>query len=497
MSSALSHFIDGDHRSCSGQMFGDIINPATAEIIGQVPFATDSDIEAAINAAKAASPAWSSTSALKRARILFKYKELLEKHTDDIAKLVTLEHGKILDDARGSVARGIEVVEFFCGIPHLLKGQYSENVSTNMDCYTIKQPLGICLGITPFNFPVMLPLWMCIPAIACGNTFILKPSEQDPSAPMLLAELFKEAGLLDGVFNIVHGDRDVVDKLLQQPDIAAVSFVGSSAVAKSVQQKAIDNGKRAHAFGSAKNHAIVMPDADLDEASNAICTAAYGSAGERCMAISVAVVVGNDRADDLIAKLTPQIQQLKIKDGFEASADMGPLISKTHLERVKQYIDQGVNEGAKLLIDGREFYSEKLKNGFFLGPSLFDHVKPAMQSYQAEIFGPVLAIIRVESFDQALQIINNNPFGNGTCIFTRDGDAARCFAEKVQVGMVGINVAIPVPVAYHTFGGWKQSFYGDCQLHSEESVRFYTKQKSITQRWPKTEISNSYTMPTN
>lgn len=494
MSDLLDHYINGTPAPSNSRRFGDIINPATNQVIGQVPFATSTEINTAIAAAKTALPAWSATSPLKRARILFKLKQLLEEHTEALAEIVTKEHGKVLEDARGSVARGIEVVEYFCGIPELLKGDYSENVATDVDCYTIKQPVGVCLGITPFNFPVMIPLWMLVPAIACGNTFILKPSEQDPSASMLIAKLLTEAGVPGGVVNIVHGDKPIVDELLEHPDIKAVSFVGSSTVAKAVYEKAILHGKRAQAFGSAKNHAIVMPDADLDEAAKAITAAGYGSAGERCMALTSIICVGDDTAAKLISKLKPLIAAIKVAEGTTPQADMGPLISAAHRDRVLQHIEDAINQGAKLLIDGRGQIDSA---GHFIGPCLFDAVTADMPINQTEIFGPVLSILRVDDFNAALTIINDHPFGNGTCLFTQSGELAREFAHRVQVGMVGINVPIPVPVAYHTFGGWKQSFFGDNQLHSTESVHFYTKQKSITQRWPRSQTTTSFAMPTN
>lgn len=484
MTYTVNHMINGKIVTGKSGKSGDIYNPATGELTGHVDFANHSEINQAVAVAKAAFPAWSSTPPVKRARIMFKYKELLEKHLKELGTLVSKEHGKLQNDAEGSVIRGIEVVEFVCGIPNLLKGWFSEDVATAVDSHTIRQPLGVCVGITPFNFPAMIPLWMFPMAIACGNTFVLKPSEKDPSCPFRLAELLKEAGLPDGVLNVINGDKDAVDALISHPDVAAVSFVGSTPVAEYIHRTASAQGKRVQAFGGAKNHCIVMPDADLDQAADAIVGAAYGSAGERCMALSVAVTVGDTVGNELIQKLIPRVKNLKIGSGDEAKAEMGPLINKPHLERVKNYVNSGVEEGAELLVDGRHFQLPGHEKGFFMGGCLFDHVKPTMRIYREEIFGPVLIVVRAKNFDEALELINQHEFGNGTAIFTRDGDTARTFASKVKVGMVGINVPIPVPVPFHAFGGWKRSVFADIHMHGTEGVSFYTKLKTITTRWP-------------
>jgi len=483
MAYQVQNYIAGKNVSSVEADTHELFNPAQGEMIAKVVYATDLEVEQAVCAAKNAFVTWSALTPLRRARVIFKFKELLEKNTDKLAQLVTHEHGKVLADAKASISRAIELVEFSCGMPHLLKGSYSQNVGTDIDSYTIRQPLGVCVGVTPFNFPVMVPIWMFIPAIACGNTFILKPSEKDPSAPVLLAELMHEAGLPAGVLNVLHGEKAVVEKLITHPDVSAVSCVGSTPVAQSIYQTSIVHGKRAQSFGGAKNHCVVLPDADLDGAASAIVGAAFGSAGERCMALSVVVAVGDAVADALIERMNPIIEKLKIGSGLEVDVDMGPLISRQHLDRVQSYVDTGVEEGAKLVIDGRKVLVAGYENGFFMGACLFDEVTPSMHIYREEIFGPVLCVLRVASLDDALQLINNCPYGNGTAIFTRDGGCARSFATKVQVGMVGVNVPIPVPVAYHTFGGWKQSMFGDIQMHGSESMRFYTRSKSITQRW--------------
>lgn len=479
----VPHFINGKKIAANKDERHNLYDPATGKIEGQVAYANRDEIEQAVTAAKLAFSEWSKTTPLRRSRILFKFKELIERDFEYLAGLVTAEHGKTIEDAKGSVARGLELVEYCCGIPHLLKGTYSENVGSRVDSYTIRQPLGICAGITPFNFPVMIPLWMFVPAIACGNTFILKPSEKDPSAPLHLALLMQEAGLPDGVLNIVNGAKEVVDTLLSHPDIVTVGCVGSTPVAEAIYKTAISHGKRAQTFGGAKNHCIVMPDANMEDTAEAIASAAYGSAGERCMAISVAVAVGDTVADRLIHLLQHKINHLKVGPGIDPSVHMGPLVTQEHLQKVKHYIESGVNEGAKLIVDGRDFKLENYPNGFFMGASLFDHVKPQMKIYKEEIFGPVLSVVRVANFDAALDLINQNEFGNGTAIFTRDGNTAREFAARVQVGMVGINVPVPVPVPYHAFGGWKRSRFGDTYLHDDESIRFYTKSKSVTSRW--------------
>lgn len=475
-----------------------IYNPALGEAIGQVHFASKTLCDKTIAIAKKAGLDWAQTPPIKRARILFKFKELLEKNQKELAQIVTREHGKTLDDARGSVARAIEVVEMHCGIVNQLKGSFSSEVANSIDCYTFKQPLGICAGVSPFNFPVMVPVWMIIPAIACGNTFILKPSEQDPSAPIRLLELLNDAGLPPGVANCLQGNKDTVDYLLKHPDIKAFTAVASTPVAHTIYSTATSHGKRAHTFGGAKNHCVVMPDADLDQAASAIVGAAYGSAGERCMAISVVVAVGNQTADALLAKMIPQIRAMKIDSGDVPGTDMGPLISSAHKQRVLAAIDQGLKEGAKLVIDGRSFQHPQYPQGFFVGPCLFDEVQESMSIYQNEIFGPVLVILRVNDFEQALDLVNKHQYGNGTAIFTQDGFSAREYCQRVQVGMIGINIPIPVPIAYHPFGGWKQSSFGDTNMHGDESIHFYTKLKSITSKWPVTEVHNTnFDMPTH
>jgi malonate-semialdehyde dehydrogenase (acetylating)/methylmalonate-semialdehyde dehydrogenase len=437
-----------------------------------------------VQAAKAAAPDWGRTPPLKRARFMFKFKELLDARAADIARAISREHGKTHADALGEVARGIEVVEFACGIPHLLKGEFSRNVGPEIDTHSDRQPLGVVAGITPFNFPAMVPLWMYPVAIACGNTFILKPSERDPSAPMLIYEIFKEAGFPDGVLNVVHGDKEAVDAILDHPDIKAVSFVGSTPIAQYVYSRGTAAGKRVQALGGAKNHMIVMPDADIDKAADALMGAGYGSAGERCMAISVAVPVGEETADRLVKELAPRVAALKIGPATDPDAEMGPLVTKQHMERVLGYIDAGVKEGAELVVDGRGLKLQGYENGYFVGGTLFDRVKPDMSIYRDEIFGPVLSVVRAPKYDDAVELINSHEYGNGTAIFTRDGDAARSFADRIEVGMVGINVPLPVPVAYHSFGGWKRSLFGDHAVYGPEGVHFYTRLKTITSRWP-------------
>lgn len=475
-----------------------IHNPAIGETIGQVHFASKATCDKAVATAKEAGIEWSQAPAIKRARILFRFRDLLEKNQQDLARIVTREHGKTLDDAKGSIARAIEVVEFHCGLVNQLKGDYSANVANHIDCHTLRQPLGVCAGVSPFNFPVMVPIWMMIPAIACGNTFILKPSEQDPSAPIRLLELLTDAGLPAGVANCLQGNKATVEQLLAHPDIAAFTAVASTPVAQSIYTTATAYGKRAHTFGGAKNHCIVMPDADLDQAASAIVGAAYGSAGERCMAISVVVAVGNHTADALIAKMAPQIRAMRIDAGDIANTDMGPLISSAHRQKILAAIDKGVDEGAKLIIDGRTFKHPQHQQGFFIGPCLFDEVDEQMSVYQNEIFGPVLVIIRVSNFEQALALVNKHQYGNGTAIFTRDGFTAREYSQRVQVGMIGINIPIPVPIANHPFGGWKRSAFGDTNMHGEESIHFYTRRKTITSKWPITELKESaFAMPTH
>ncbi len=491
----LGHYLQGAPAAGQSGRHGPVYDPATGEARGRVAFATRLETEQAIEAAAAAAPAWAATPPLQRARILFRFKELIEQHRDELAALITAEHGKVLPDARGEVTRGLEVVEFACGIPHLLKGEFSDSVGSGVDSWSLHQPVGVCAGITPFNFPAMVPLWMFPVALACGNTFVLKPSEKDPSCPLRLAALLTEAGLPAGVFNVINGDREAVDTLLTHPLVGAVSFVGSTAVAEHVYRTAAAHGKRVQALGGAKNHLVVMPDADVEQAANALMGAAYGSAGERCMAISVAVAVGA-AGERLVQALQPKLAALRIGPGTEPGVDMGPLVTAEHRERVRGYIDSGVAAGAALVVDGRN--REIPGGGFFLGPSLFDHVSPAMQIYREEIFGPVLVVVRAASLDAALQIVNGHEFGNGAAIFTRDGRAAREFARGVQTGMVGINVPIPVPMAFHSFGGWKRSLFGDLHVHGPDGVRFYTRLKTVTARWPADESPPvaDYRMPT-
>jgi malonate-semialdehyde dehydrogenase (acetylating)/methylmalonate-semialdehyde dehydrogenase len=483
MSAVVGHFINGadvddDNRPQP------VYNPATGELTRHVAMASQATVEEAIAAAEAAFPAWRDTPPAKRARIMFRFKQLLEEHADDIAAAITDEHGKVFDDAMGEFGRGVEVVDYACGIPELLKGEYSRNVGPGIDSWSDFQPLGVVAGITPFNFPAMVPMWMYPMAIACGNTFVLKPSEKDPTAPLVVARLLAEAGLPDGVFNLVNGDKEAVDTLLTDARVQAVSFVGSTPIAEYIYSTGTANGKRVQALGGAKNHAVVMPDADIDNAVSALMGAAFGSCGERCMAISVAVCVGSETADAVVAKLKEQIADLSVGPGSDVSNNMGPLITKAHYEKVRGYVDLGVEEGADLVCDGRELVVDGHEDGFFLGPCLFDGVTENMRIYQEEIFGPVLCVVRVESEEKAMQLIDDHEYGNGTCIFTRDGEAARYFADNVRVGMVGINVPLPVPVAYHSFGGWKRSLFGDLYAYGPDSVRFYTRRKTITQRWP-------------
>ena len=483
MARTLTHFIGGKHVQGGSGRFGDVFNPATGEVTAKVPLASRDELNGAVAVAKNAFPGWAAITPLQRSRVMFRFKALLEANLDKMARLVSDEHGKVLNDAKGSVTRGIEVVEFACGIPQLLKGEFSENVGTNVDSWAIRQPLGVVAGITPFNFPAMVPMWMFPIAITCGNTFILKISEKVPSAALLMADLLKEAGLPDGVFNVVNGDKEVVDAILEHPDIQAVSFVGSTPIAEYVYHTGTSCNKRVQALGGAKNHMIVMPDADLDLATDALMGAGYGSAGERCMAISVAVAVG-DVGDKLIDRLVPRIQSLKVVPATDPDADMGPLVSKPHYDKVRGYVDTGVKEGAKLVVDGRGLRLQGYENGYFLGGCLFDNVTTDMRIYKEEIFGPVLSVVRAKDYDSALKMVNDHEFGNGTAIFTRDGDAAREFSSKVRVGMVGVNVPIPVPMAFHSFGGWKRSLFGDHNMHGPEGVRFYTRLKTVTARWP-------------
>ena len=483
----LAHWIGGRAVAGVSGRLSDVFQPASGQVQRRVPLASEAEVDAAVDAAAKAFPAWSAQPPLRRARVLFRFREIFEARLDEVAALITSEHGKVLSDARGEAMRGLEVVEFATGIPQLLKGEYTEQVGTGIDSWSMRQALGVVAGITPFNFPAMVPMWMFPVAIACGNTFVLKPSERDPSVALLIASMLKEAGLPDGVFNVVHGDKSAVDALLVHPAVQAVSFVGSTPIAEYVYREGTKAGKRVQALGGAKNHMIVMPDADLDQAADALVGAAFGSAGERCMAISVAVAVGAKTADALVGKLTERIAKLVIGDGAEdragAAVDLGPLVTKAHLQRVSGYLETGVEEGAELVVDGRE---AKLPagEGFFLGASLFDHVRPEMRIYREEIFGPVLAIVRADSFEEALKLVNEHEFGNGTSIFTRDGDTARDFTHRVQAGMVGVNVPIPVPMAFHSFGGWKRSLFGDHAVHGPEGVRFYTRLKTVTSRWP-------------
>jgi malonate-semialdehyde dehydrogenase (acetylating)/methylmalonate-semialdehyde dehydrogenase len=482
----LSHWIAGAPVAGVSGRFSDVFHPATGSVQARVPLATVAEVDAAVQAASAAFPEWSAQPPLRRARVLFRFREIFERRIDEMAAIINREHGKVFSDAKGEATRGLEVVEFATGIPQLLKGEFTEQVGTGVDSFSMRQPLGVVAGITPFNFPAMVPMWMFPVAIACGNTFVLKPSERDPSAALLIAEMLKEAGLPDGVFNVVHGDKLAVDAILEHAGIAAVSFVGSTPIAEYVYRQGTHHGKRVQALGGAKNHMIVMPDADLDQAADALTGAAFGSAGERCMAISVAVAVGAQTADNLIGKLETRIAALNIGSGAQGTqpeADLGPLVTKTHLDRVSSYVELGLEEGAELVVDGRQAALPE-GDGFYLGACLFDHVKPEMRIYKEEIFGPVLGVVRVNNFETALQLINEHEFGNGTAIFTRDGDTARDFARRVQAGMVGINVPIPVPMAFHSFGGWKRSLFGDHAVHGPEGVRFYTRIKTVTSRWP-------------
>lgn len=485
----IGHWIDGKGQSGRADRAGDVFDPATGEVQARVAFASSDEVEAAVASAKAAFESWRHSSLTARVRILFAYRDILERRKKDLARVVTSEHGKVLSDALGEVSRGQEVVEFACGIPHLLKGEYSENVSRNVDAYSIQQPLGVVAGISPFNFPVMVPMWMFPVAIACGNTFILKPSEKDPSASILLAEWFSEAGLPEGVFNVVQGDKVAVNRLLEHPDVAAISSVGSTPVAQHIYATASRHGKRVQALGGAKNHMVVMPDADLDAAADAAVSAGYGSSGQRCMAISAIVAVG-DSGDQLIDKIAERMAKLKIAPGTVEDADMGPLVTRDHRDKVASYIEVGESEGARLVVDGRAAKVDGGEGGFFLGPTLFDGVGPEMEIYRDEIFGPVLGVMRAGTLQEAIDVINANPYGNGTAIFTSNGAAARAFQQEVQVGMVGINIPIPVPMAFFSFGGWKQSLYGDAHVHGREGVHFYTHTKAVTSRWRESSASS-------
>jgi len=478
----IGHFIGGKPVAGTSGKFGDVHNPAAGEVIAQVALADTAEVDKAVASAAAAWPQWAATPPLRRARVMFKFKELLERDRREISAIITEEHGKVLSDADGEVQRGLEVVEFACGIPHLLKGEYTEAVGTGIDAWSIRQPLGVVAGITPFNFPLMVPLWMLPVALACGNCFILKPSEKDPSAALKLAALLKEAGLPDGVFTVIQGAREAVEAILAHPDIAAVSFVGSTAIAETIYKGGTSHGKRVQALGGAKNHLVVMPDADLDDAVDALMGSAYGAAGERCMAVSVAVAVGS-AGDALVSKLAPRVRALKIAPGVDPEAEMGPLVTREHLAKVSGYVDLGVREGASLVVDGRGLKLQGYENGFFIGGCLFDNVTTDMRIYKEEIFGPVLSVVRAPDVATATRMINAHEYGNGVALFTNDGGTARDFTSQIQIGMVGINVPIPVPMSFHSFGGWKHSLFGDHHVYGMEGVRFYTKYKAVTQRW--------------
>ncbi|MET0845413.1 MAG: CoA-acylating methylmalonate-semialdehyde dehydrogenase [Pseudomonas sp.] len=492
----IGHYIDGQVLDSGSERFSNVFNPATGEVQARVGLASEKTVDAAVASALKAFPAWSEQSSLRRSRVMFKFKELLDRHHDELAEIISREHGKVFSDAKGEVTRGIEIVEYACGAPNLLKTEFSDNIGGGIDNWNLRQPLGVCAGVTPFNFPVMVPLWMIPLALVTGNCFILKPSERDPSASLLMARLLTEAGLPDGVFNVVQGDKTAVDALLQHPDIEAISFVGSTPIAEYIHQQATSRGKRVQALGGAKNHMIVMPDADLEQAADALIGAAFGSAGERCMAISIAVAVG-DVGDQLIAKLLPRIDQLKVGNGMQGDSDMGPLVTAEHKAKVEGFIDQGVAQGAQLIVDGRGFKVPGAENGFFVGATLFDNVTTEMSIYQQEIFGPVLGIVRVPDFASAVALINAHEFGNGVSCFTSDGGIARAFARTIKVGMVGINVPIPVPMAWHSFGGWKRSLFGDHHAYGEEGIRFYSRYKSVMQRWPDSIAKGpEFSMPT-
>jgi len=496
MTVQLKHFVDGAYVAGTSGRFSPVYNPSTGEQSSEVPLATVAEVENAIANAQDAFPAWAATSPISRARVMFKFKALIEENLDELAALLSSEHGKVHSDAKGSVIRGLEVVEFACGIPHLLKGEFSDNVSSGIDMYSMRKPLGVVAGITPFNFPAMVPMWMFAIAIASGNTFVLKPSEKDPSLPMRLAELLLEAGAPKGVLNVINGDKVAVDTLLDDKRVKAISFVGSTPIAQYVYARAAAAGKRVQAMGGAKNHMVIMPDADMDKAADALIGAGYGSAGERCMAISVAVAVG-DAGDQLMERLAPRVRALKIGPSA-ADGDMGPLVTAEHLAKVKGYVDLGVEEGASLTVDGRELSLQGYENGYYMGGCLFDNVTTDMRIYKEEIFGPVLSVVRTPDFASAIKMVDEHEFGNGTTIFTRNGDAARAFSNNVEVGMVGVNVPIPVPLAFHSFGGWKASAFGDHNQHGAEGVRFYTKVKTVTSRWPDSiKAGAEFVMPTH
>ncbi|RDJ24901.1 methylmalonate-semialdehyde dehydrogenase (CoA acylating) [Bosea caraganae] len=480
----VGHFIGGKHVAGTSGRTADIYQPMDGSVIGKVALASPAEVRAAVENAAAAQPKWAAVNPQRRARVLMKFLDLIAQNNEELAELLAREHGKTIADAKGDIQRGVEVVEFSLGVPNLMKGEFTDGAGPGIDIYSLRQPLGVCAGITPFNFPAMIPLWKLGPAIACGNAFILKPSERDPGVPMRLAELFLEAGGPPGILNVVNGDKEAVDAILDDPDVKAIGFVGSTPIAEYIYARGCANGKRVQCFGGAKNHMIIMPDADMDQAVDALIGAGYGSAGERCMAISVAVPVGKATADELVKRLIPRVESLKIGPSTDSSADYGPVVTKAAMEKIKAYVDLGIEEGAKLVVDGRDFKMQGYENGFYVGGCLFDHVTKDMRIYKEEIFGPVLGVLRAESYDEALKLTNDHEYGNGTAIFTRDGDAARDFASKVQVGMIGINVPIPVPLAYYTFGGWKRSVFGDLNQHGPDSIRFYTKTKTVTARWP-------------
>jgi len=495
----INHYIGGQRVDGTSGRFADVYNPATGEVTRQTALASSDEVARAVAAAKVAAPAWARTPALRRARMIDRFKELVRANADKLAEAISEEHGKTHDDALGEVQRGLEVAEFAAGAPQLLKGEFSEDVGTGVDSHAIRQPLGVVAGITPFNFPVMVPMWMFPVALVCGNTFVLKPSERDPSASLMIADLLAEAGAPEGVFNVVQGDKEAVDALLTHPDVQAVSFVGSTAIATYIYSTGTANGKRVQALGGAKNHMVIMPDADLDMAVDALMGAAYGSAGERCMAVSVAVPVTDKVADSLVERLAPRVRELKIGPAVDRGVEMGPLVTADALARVRGYLDKGVAEGAELVVDGRDFKMERqgYENGFFVGGSLFDRVTPEMSIWRDEIFGPVLSMARAQDYDQAVELVHKHPYGNGVAIFTRDGDAARQFTQDIEVGMVGVNVPIPVPMAFHSFGGWKQSLFGDHHIHGPEGIRFNTRLKMVTTRWPKgMRAGSEYTIPT-
>jgi malonate-semialdehyde dehydrogenase (acetylating)/methylmalonate-semialdehyde dehydrogenase len=493
----IGHFIGGKQVVGTSGRTGDVFNPNTGEVQAKVALASKAEVETAIANAQAAFPGWAATNPQRRARVMFKFLELIAKENDSLAQLLSSEHGKVLADAKGDIQRGVEVVEFACGIPQLLKGEYTESAGPGIDLYSMRQPLGVVAGITPFNFPAMIPLWKCAPAIACGNAFILKPSERDPSVPMRIAELFLEAGLPPGIFNVINGDKESVDTLLKDERVRAIGFVGSSSIAEYIYATGCAHGKRVQCFGGAKNHMIVMPDADMNQAVDALIGAGYGSAGERCMAVSVAVPVGEKTADALMEKLIPRVEALKIGTSSDPQADYGPMVTRELVNKVRGYVDTGVKEGAKLVVDGRNFKLQGYENGNFMGGCLFDKVTPDMTIYKEEIFGPVLSVVRAKDYEEAVRLPSEHEYGNGVAIFTRDGDTARDFAERVQVGMVGVNFAIPVPLAYYTFGGWKRSGFGDLNQHGPDSVRFYTKTKTVTARWPSgTKEGAEFVIPT-